>query len=84
MPAEQARHWRDRGVLDVCISVNVSAVQFRQADFVDVVERTLKKSGLSPDRLELELTESVVMQGVEPALEKLRELDIAWGKSRNR
>jgi EAL domain-containing protein (putative c-di-GMP-specific phosphodiesterase class I) len=71
---EQARHWRDRDVLDVCISVNVSAVQFRQADFVDVVKRTLKKSGLSPDRLELELTESVVMQGVEPALEKLRQL----------
>ncbi len=71
---QQARLWRDRGVLDVCISVNVSAVQFRQADFVDVVKRTLKKSGLSPDRLELELTESVVMQGVEPALEKLRQL----------
>jgi predicted signal transduction protein with EAL and GGDEF domain len=71
---QQARLWRNRGALDVCISVNVSAVQFRQADFVDVVKRTLKKSGLSPDRLELELTESVVMQGVEPALEKLRQL----------
>jgi diguanylate cyclase (GGDEF)-like protein/PAS domain S-box-containing protein len=71
----QARLWRDNGVLDVCISVNVSAVQFRQTDFVDIVQRALKESGLPPDRLELELTESVVMQGVEPALEKLRQLD---------
>jgi diguanylate cyclase (GGDEF)-like protein/PAS domain S-box-containing protein len=70
----QARLWHDRGLLE-CISVNVSAVQFRQTDFVDVVERALKDSGLSPEKLELELTESVVMQGAEPALEKLRQLD---------
>ena len=71
---KQARLWHDRGLLE-CISVNVSAVQFRQTDFVHVVERALKDSGLSPEKLELELTESVVMQGAEPALEKLRLLD---------
>jgi diguanylate cyclase (GGDEF)-like protein/PAS domain S-box-containing protein len=71
----QARLWRDQGLLDVCISVNVSAVQFRQTDFVTIVERVLKDSGLSPEKLELELTESVVMQGAEPALGKLRQLD---------
>ncbi|HTJ54166.1 MAG TPA: EAL domain-containing protein [Nitrosospira sp.] len=70
----QARLWHDRGLLE-CISVNVSAVQFRQTDFVHVVERVLKDSGLSPEKLELELTESVVMQGAEPAREKLRRLD---------
>jgi diguanylate cyclase (GGDEF)-like protein/PAS domain S-box-containing protein len=70
----QARLWHDRGLLE-CISVNVSAVQFRQTDFVHVVERALKDSGLSPEKLELELTESVVMQGAEPAREKLRRLD---------
>src|SRR5690606_28252587 len=72
----QAQSWRDRGLLEACISVNVSAVQFRQTDFVDVVERALKESGLLPGCLELELTESVVMQGVEPTLAKLRELDV--------
>jgi diguanylate cyclase (GGDEF)-like protein/PAS domain S-box-containing protein len=71
----QARLWRDQGLLDVCISVNVSAVQLRQTDFVQIVRRALTESGLPPANLELELTESVVMQGVEPALEKLRELD---------
>ncbi len=71
----QAQAWHDRDLLDVCISVNVSAVQFRQTDFVQVVECALKDSGLPPEKLELELTESVVMQGAEPALEKLRLLD---------
>jgi diguanylate cyclase (GGDEF)-like protein/PAS domain S-box-containing protein len=72
----QAQSWRDRGLLEACISVNVSAVQFRQTDFLDVVQRALKDSGLLPGCLELELTESVVMQGVEPTLAKLRELDV--------
>jgi EAL domain-containing protein (putative c-di-GMP-specific phosphodiesterase class I) len=72
----QARAWHDGRLLDMCISVNVSAVQFRQTDFVHVVERALKDSGLSPEKLELELTESVVMQGAEPTLEKLRQLDV--------
>jgi diguanylate cyclase (GGDEF)-like protein/PAS domain S-box-containing protein len=71
----QARLWRNQGLLDVCISVNVSAVQFRQTDFAHVVERVLADTGLPPANLELELTESVIMQGVEPALEKLRELE---------
>lgn len=71
----QAQLWRDRRLLDGCISVNVSAVQFRQTDFVNTVAYALEESGLLPASLELELTESVVMQGVEPNLEKLRELD---------
>ncbi|SEL08989.1 bifunctional diguanylate cyclase/phosphodiesterase [Nitrosovibrio tenuis] len=71
----QAQVWREQGLLDMRISVNISAVQFRQTDFVEVIERALAEAGLPPDKLELELTESVVMQDVEPALEKLRRLD---------
>src|SRR5687768_9056548 len=73
--SQQARLWSDRGLLDAHISVNVSGVQFRQIDFVEIVKRTLQESGLPPGSLELELTESVVMQGGEPAVNKLRELD---------
>ena len=80
----QARLWRDRGLLNVCISVNVSAVQFRQTDFVDRRKCTLKKSGLTPARLELELTESVVMQGRGTGFGKIAATGCAWGKSRNR
>jgi diguanylate cyclase (GGDEF)-like protein/PAS domain S-box-containing protein len=71
----QARSWYECGLLNASISVNVSAVQFRQIDFVEVIEHALRESGLPPDSLELELTESAVMQGAEPALNKLRELD---------
>ena len=72
----QAKLWYERGLLNACISVNVSAVQFRQTDFVEIVKNALQKSGLTPASLELELTESAVMQGAEPALSKLRELDV--------
>jgi diguanylate cyclase (GGDEF)-like protein/PAS domain S-box-containing protein len=71
----QAQQWRDRGLLDASISVNVSAIQFRQNDFVRVVERAINVSGISPDCLELELTESVVMQGIDSTEQKLQELD---------
>ncbi|ARO88322.1 GGDEF domain-containing protein [Nitrosospira lacus] len=71
----QAQQWRDRGLLDASISVNVSAIQFRQNDFVRVVQRAINVSGISPDHLELELTESVVMQGIHSTEQKLQELE---------
>lgn len=71
----QGRLWRDQGWTDICISVNVSAVQFRQTDFLELIRRILDDSGFSPENLELELTESVLLQGIEPALQKFRELN---------
>jgi diguanylate cyclase (GGDEF)-like protein/PAS domain S-box-containing protein len=71
----QARLWHDRNGFNAMIAVNVSAVQFRQNDFTDVVSRVLAETGLLPERLELEVTESLVMQGVESAVQKMRVLD---------
>jgi diguanylate cyclase (GGDEF)-like protein/PAS domain S-box-containing protein len=68
------RSWLQRGLLDACICVNISGVQFRQTDFVQHVQEALEDTGLPPDKLELELTENVLMQTIEAALEKLREL----------
>ncbi|SHL89636.1 diguanylate cyclase/phosphodiesterase with PAS/PAC sensor(s) [Nitrosospira sp. Nsp11] len=70
----RARQWGERG-FDFGVSVNVSAVQFRQEDFTDVVLRVLVDTGLSPERLQLEVTESVVMQGVESVVQKMGILD---------
>ena len=67
--------WVDAGLISGTIAVNVSAHQFRQPDFIDTVEETLTRCGLPPEYLELELTESVVMHGIEDALRKLEELD---------
>jgi len=67
--------WVKHDLISGTIAVNVSAHQFRQPDFYNTVEETLAQSGLSPDYLELELTESVVMHGVDDVLRKLEELD---------
>ena len=53
------------------VAVNVSARQFRQADFVEQVKRSLKASGANPARLKLELTESVLLKNVEDTIAKM-------------
>ena|GEM_PF-79127 len=70
----QAVQWRKEGLLSVPVAVNVSAPQFRQPRFVQIVEEVLKKTDLAPPLLELELTESIVMDGADAVREKLVEL----------
>jgi diguanylate cyclase (GGDEF)-like protein/PAS domain S-box-containing protein len=53
------------------ISVNVSALQFQQPDFVENIARELRESQLEPDCIELELTESILIRDVEETLKKL-------------
>ncbi|EXJ15440.1 diguanylate cyclase [Imhoffiella purpurea] len=60
----QGEIWQAEGI-DIMMSVNVSAVQFHQANFVDSLAKSLSSSGLPPNRLELELTESILIQNVE-------------------
>jgi diguanylate cyclase (GGDEF)-like protein len=59
---------------DVAISVNVSPLQFRRADFVDAVERILAETGFDPKRLELEVTESTLIGNVDTAELAMRRL----------
>jgi diguanylate cyclase (GGDEF)-like protein/PAS domain S-box-containing protein len=56
------------------LAVNVSASQFRQADFVAQVQAALHAAGASPDRLKLELTESMLVDNVEDIIEKMYAL----------
>ncbi len=63
------------------VAVNVSTIQLRDADFVDVVIDALTASGLSPDRLELEITESVFMASttqITPLLTALRGIGVRF------
>jgi diguanylate cyclase (GGDEF)-like protein/PAS domain S-box-containing protein len=55
------------------MSVNISPVQFRQRDLVGIVRRALADSGLEPERLELEITEGVLLQNTETAMTTLRQ-----------
>ncbi|HEX8978538.1 MAG TPA: EAL domain-containing protein [Parasulfuritortus sp.] len=57
------------------LSVNVSARQFHQPDFVEQVRQSLLASGADPSRLKLELTESVVLDNVDAVIERMQQLD---------
>ena len=75
--AEVARHclyWDTLGIRPFRICVNISPLQFNQVDLPDWIIRFLKNSKLSPDRLELELTESAIMTDAETNIAKLRAL----------
>lgn len=71
----QMSAWRQQADLQFPISVNVSALQFRQPDYLLQVQEALQSTGLPAASLELELTESLLMSNVETVLAKLRCLD---------
>jgi len=70
----QARAWADAGLHLGTMAVNISAVEFRNENFLESVFGILKDTGLDPKSLELELTESVLMKRVESAASVLQTL----------
>jgi EAL domain-containing protein (putative c-di-GMP-specific phosphodiesterase class I) len=63
---------------DLTIAVNVSAQQFRQSEFVDEVLTIIRATGAKPERLKIELTESLLVDNVEDIISKMGALR-AWG-----
>lgn len=77
----QAAAWRRNGVADLVMAVNLSAIQFRRADVTSIVLAALERTGLPPDRLELELTESVLLddaENVERTIAALKEKGVRF------
>jgi diguanylate cyclase (GGDEF)-like protein/PAS domain S-box-containing protein len=70
----QAMKWRSHGSEETKIFVNISALQLGQPDFTDSVSRALRNSGLSPSRLELEVTESLIVPSFGSACDQLQPL----------
>jgi diguanylate cyclase (GGDEF)-like protein/PAS domain S-box-containing protein len=70
----QAREWQREGFLAVRMAVNVSAVQFRQEGFCELIRRVLQETGLPPQYLELELTESLLLANAELMLSVVQKL----------
>jgi diguanylate cyclase (GGDEF)-like protein/PAS domain S-box-containing protein len=70
----QNRMWQDNGLKQVTMAVNISTYQFTQKDFVGTVERVLQETDLNPMYLELELTESIIMEDIETTIERLHAL----------
>jgi diguanylate cyclase (GGDEF)-like protein/PAS domain S-box-containing protein len=70
----QARAWQDAGLPPFVVAVNLSAVQFRRPDLVNTVINALVLADLDSQWLELELTESILIQDAEATLDAVRRL----------
>jgi EAL domain-containing protein (putative c-di-GMP-specific phosphodiesterase class I)/GGDEF domain-containing protein len=71
---EQCKRWHDEGRRDLRVAVNVSVKQLQSSGFVQSVDYVLAQSGLEPEFLELELTESILVADTEVVLELLQRL----------
>jgi diguanylate cyclase len=71
----QNKAWQNKGLGKLRVAVNISAVQFRQKDLLDTISHALTKSGLASEYLEVEITESTVMQNASEATVTLERLN---------
>ena len=69
-----ARELADRGYGDLHIAVNISPRQLAEADFISSVQRTLTCTGIQASQLEIEVTESILIESMEESIEKLKQL----------
>jgi diguanylate cyclase (GGDEF)-like protein len=70
----QNKRWQEMGYSPIKVAVNVSGRQFRQPDFMDVVDRTLAETKLDSHWLEMEVTENILMKNVEETIMTLTDL----------
>jgi diguanylate cyclase (GGDEF)-like protein len=70
----QNRIWQSAGLADFRVAVNASSLQFREIGFATVVRSALQESGIDPGALELEITESGLMEDAETTTQTLHEL----------
>jgi diguanylate cyclase (GGDEF)-like protein len=70
----QAKEWLDKYPQAPVVAVNLSALQFKHGNVLDMVAKALAATGLPPDRLELELTESILLQDVGATMKTLHDL----------
>ena len=70
----QARQWQADGWPDMTMAINISPRQFRDKDLPELIRAVIGETGLAPQRIELEVTESATMQDVESSVAIMREL----------
>lgn len=76
---KQHNVWQKTGISSLSMSINISAKQFRQENFVELIAKLLDETGMSPDCLELEYTESCIMENADIAItmmNKLKEMHV--------
>ncbi|MCD6526912.1 MAG: EAL domain-containing protein [Desulfuromonas sp.] len=71
---EQVVTWQQQGMTSITVAVNLSPLQFRQNNLVTTVSQIIEETGIDPSILELEITESMIMDGVDKATSTMLEL----------
>lgn len=71
----QFKRWYETGYPPVCVTVNLSAKEFQNPELVATIGRILRETGLSPDCLDIEITESMAMRNIEHTVKQLNELN---------
>ncbi len=75
--ARQIRQWDVEGIVMPHVAINVSSQQFQHLGMVEQIVRTVGDSGISPNRIEVEITETLLMQEVEESIASLKALQDA-------
>jgi len=70
----QVRTWQKAGLENISVAVNLSALQFRQHDLLEQILQIIKETGICPHQLELEITESTIMDNIDAAASTMRAL----------
>jgi EAL domain-containing protein (putative c-di-GMP-specific phosphodiesterase class I) len=70
----QVREWQRLGFPDLRLAVNLSGRQFKQRNLVDIIRRVLQATGMAANLLELELTESALMEDVGESVQRLQAI----------
>jgi diguanylate cyclase (GGDEF)-like protein len=73
----QIRAWQNAGHENISVAVNLSALQFRQHDLLEQILQILKETAIYPHQLELEITESTIMDNIDAAASTMRALHCA-------
>ncbi|MGN7610996.1 EAL domain-containing protein [Magnetococcales bacterium HHB-1] len=72
---KQTKQWVNKGYSQLSVAVNLSAVQFKRKNLHETIEQALSDQGLAPQHLEVEITESMVVEDVDNAIETLRRFN---------
>ena len=68
------KQWQDQGFAPLCVSVNVSGIQFNKPGFIDRLKQIIEQSGLEAKYVEIELTESCLMSDVQSSIKLLSDI----------
>lgn len=70
----QNKEWQDKGYPPITVSINLTAVDFYQTDVKRVIQDALTKTGLEPQWLDVELTESLALKDIDHAIQQMKEI----------